>query len=473
MTHAVVIGGSISGLCAARVLADFFDKVTVVERDSYPDAVADRPGVPQSRQYHYLLVRGRRELEHLFPGIDDLMLQRGAIETEIGVTNALLGPTQWVPPRSGFRLPTLSSSRALLEATVRDRFQKLPNVEVVERTDAIGLMTANSGRMRCTGARLRSRDGGTEIALVADLVVDASGGLSRAGEWLRAAGLEPPAETVVDAFAGYASRWYRLRDPQAWPKQWWWVGGVNVPAHAPGHRVTGILAQMERGRWQLTFMGVNGEYPPTREDQIDAFLPKLRSPIVTEMLRLMEPASPLYPYRAPANRWRRYDRWKSRLDGFIAIGDAACVYNPTAGQGMSVAAALSSTLRRCIVKHGARNPALARAFLKAQGRLQRDPWRLAVGNDLRFPGTQGDRPRSLRILNWYRDAVMLASADPLVRSRAAEVTHLLRPVSSLFEPSVLRRVFAARLNAPRADASSARPVPPMPPLFVSGDSQTA
>lgn len=31
--HAVVIGGSIAGLISARVLSDYFDKVTVLERD--------------------------------------------------------------------------------------------------------------------------------------------------------------------------------------------------------------------------------------------------------------------------------------------------------------------------------------------------------------------------------------------------------------------------------------------------------
>ena len=35
-SHAVVIGGSIAGLLAARVLADHFDKVTIVERDAFP-----------------------------------------------------------------------------------------------------------------------------------------------------------------------------------------------------------------------------------------------------------------------------------------------------------------------------------------------------------------------------------------------------------------------------------------------------
>ena len=34
--HAVVLGASMGGLLAARVLADFYDRVTVVERDMLP-----------------------------------------------------------------------------------------------------------------------------------------------------------------------------------------------------------------------------------------------------------------------------------------------------------------------------------------------------------------------------------------------------------------------------------------------------
>lgn len=45
--HAVVIGASIAGLCAARVLSDFYSTVTVFERDELPEAPANRATVPQ------------------------------------------------------------------------------------------------------------------------------------------------------------------------------------------------------------------------------------------------------------------------------------------------------------------------------------------------------------------------------------------------------------------------------------------
>jgi hypothetical protein len=47
--HAVVLGASMSGLLAARVLADAYQQVTVVERDVLADSGMPRKGVPQGR----------------------------------------------------------------------------------------------------------------------------------------------------------------------------------------------------------------------------------------------------------------------------------------------------------------------------------------------------------------------------------------------------------------------------------------
>src|ERR1700747_3762917 len=94
-THAIVIGGSMAGLCAARVLSGFFDKGTVIDRDSYPAVAHERPGVPQSRHVHALLARGRLELERLFPGFEKIMIERGAIEINFGRDFATLRPDGW------------------------------------------------------------------------------------------------------------------------------------------------------------------------------------------------------------------------------------------------------------------------------------------------------------------------------------------------------------------------------------------
>ena len=76
--HAVIIGGSITGLLAARVLADHFKQVTVIERDTYPVDPKPRSGVPQARFLHVLLHRGQLILEDMFPGLTDELVSHGA-----------------------------------------------------------------------------------------------------------------------------------------------------------------------------------------------------------------------------------------------------------------------------------------------------------------------------------------------------------------------------------------------------------
>ena len=45
--HAVVVGGSMAGMLATRVLSDHFERVTLLERDRFPETPAARKGLPQ------------------------------------------------------------------------------------------------------------------------------------------------------------------------------------------------------------------------------------------------------------------------------------------------------------------------------------------------------------------------------------------------------------------------------------------
>jgi hypothetical protein len=116
-TSAIVIGGSLAGMCAARVLSDFVNKVTIIERDAYPTAQEFRPGVPQARHVHNLLARGLREFERFFPGFERRMRERGAVPVETGWDVATLQPNGW-SQRNHTGLWQLYASRPLIESTV-------------------------------------------------------------------------------------------------------------------------------------------------------------------------------------------------------------------------------------------------------------------------------------------------------------------------------------------------------------------
>jgi 2-polyprenyl-6-methoxyphenol hydroxylase-like FAD-dependent oxidoreductase len=69
--QAVVLGAGMAGLLAARVLADAYQQVTVIERDPLPQMPSSRKGVPQGRHAHLLVPGGAQILGELFPGLLD------------------------------------------------------------------------------------------------------------------------------------------------------------------------------------------------------------------------------------------------------------------------------------------------------------------------------------------------------------------------------------------------------------------
>ena len=195
-TSALVIGGSLAGMCAARVLSDFVDRVTIIERDAYPSAPDFRPGVPQARHVHNLLARGLHEFEGFFPGFERRMRERGAVAVESGWDVATLWPHGW-SRRNHTGLWQLYASRTLIEATVLELCRGLHNVTFLERTEVTTLRAAGQTQRSCTGVDVLTRDDGKTRTLEADLVVDASGAHSRAAEWLQRLDLELPEDEVI------------------------------------------------------------------------------------------------------------------------------------------------------------------------------------------------------------------------------------------------------------------------------------
>lgn len=455
--RAAVIGGSIAGLLAARVLSDHFDEVTVIERDPLPRGAVERKGVPQSRHAHALLARGLDVLDQLFPGILEDLAREGAERVDFGTDIRWQYFGTWK-----LRFPSgivcLFQSRALLEAAVRRRVLALPNVRVRDACRVDGLLSAPaSGRVG--GLRLTA-SGGAEEVIPADLVVDASGRGSRTPGWLEALGYEAPEESAVKVHVGYASRVYRrpaplpLTDPDHRP--WKVLYIIGTP---PGSRSLGLLFPIEGNRWQVTLAGLLRDYPPDDEAGFLEYARRLPSDELYRVIKSAEPLSDIVNHRFPAHLRRRYERMARMPDGLVVMGDALCSFNPIYGQGMTTGALAALTLGRCLRdQRKARGPGvidgLTPMFQSEVAGVIETPWRLATGEDLRFPEVEGERSRSLPLMNWYVAQVhALCGYDPEVMARFYRVQHMLTDPRALFHPRIALAVIRRQLGLDRRPAA--------------------
>ncbi len=136
---AVVLGGSVAGLCAAGALADRFDRVIVLERDELPADAEHRRGVPQSKHPHFLLNGGRRAIGALFPGFEDDLIAAGGMLLMPSHDAAYLEKDGWAP-RKQSTMTMVYSSRILIERVLRDRVRAVPHVTIREGVTVQGLM---------------------------------------------------------------------------------------------------------------------------------------------------------------------------------------------------------------------------------------------------------------------------------------------------------------------------------------------
>jgi len=426
--HAVVVGGSIAGLVAAGVLTRHFERVTLVERDAYPDEPAARKGTPQARHVHVLLQRDERAVERFFPGLFDELVARGGQRVDTG------GDARWYffggwKARFESGVEMVSQSRPLLEWSLRRRVLQLANVELVTG-DVHALHAPTPGRVG--GVQLRRGAGTASETLAAELVVDASGRGSRMPHWLEALGCGAPPESEVKVDVGYATRPYRrTRARRDWT-------ALLCHPRFPDTRC-GVLLPIEDDRWLLTLVGWFGDHPPGRDPE---FLDWTRSLAVPDLAEAVADAAPLGEialHRFPSNRRRHYERLAKLPDGVAVLGDAACSFNPVYAQGMASAALGAAELDACLAESHD-TTGFSRRFQARLARATDAPWLLAIAEDFRSPRAEGVRPAYMPLLDWYTARVHeLTWRDRFAAQRFLEVMHLVRPPSALFHPRVALR----------------------------------
>ncbi|CAN5206495.1 hypothetical protein BH09ACT8_BH09ACT8_28780 [soil metagenome] len=378
---AVVIGASIAGLCAARVLSEHYRQVTIFERDELPDTPAQRAAVPQGRHVHLLMARGAAEFDGLFPGLLDHMVAAGVPMLEnrpdcihFGAAGHVLGTDHTLRNEFTAYVP----SRPHLEWQIRRRVEAIPNVEI--RHTGVAEPRYSPAEERVTGVMLDADDEGT--AVPADLVVDATGRGTRLPAWLAQWGYQRPPEETVDVGIGYASQQVKMPDGLIEEKV--------VVAGACRDQPLGLgMLYYENDTWTVTTFGIAKVEPPHTFPEMCALADEILPPHVSAALRAGTTVGDVAFHKYPVSRWRRYDKLGRFPTGIIPFGDAVVSFNPTFGQGMTMSSIQAGNLR-AVLESG--NPDIAGRLAKATAKTTYPVWTMTAIGDQVLHLAPGPRP---------------------------------------------------------------------------------
>lgn len=445
---AVVLGGSVAGLCSAGALAPYFDEVLVLERDELPAAAEHRRGVPQSKHPHFLLNSGRRAIGALFPGFEKALIAAGGLHLMPSLDAAYLDGEGW-SARKRSAMTMIYGSRILIERVLRDKVRELGNVVIREGATVTGL-TVRDGVVTGVGLGAEHVD--------ADFVVDTLGRGSPVGAWLAAAGCPEPPALTLDAKVTYTSRWYEL--PAERPASWWWRHLVIMPTqhrgeHPPEHEFLVNFFPVEDNR-VIACMGSWGIEMPRTADAFVESARRVRTPLFADAMAKCEATSEVHLTRSTGNKWRRYDRLRTPVRGIVFVGDSICAFNPFYAQGISSASSSALLLHEHLSRATTLDTRFHQRFLRAQRKALSVPWTLAMARDKGYECAVGtEKPPE-----WWRRVVAAVSnpafsfivgaarEDPVVDEHFAKVFNLDESLGAMMRnPRVLAGFVRYRVRA--------------------------
>jgi len=438
MERGLVLGGSVAGLLAARVLSDHASEVVIVERDDLADGPVTRRGVPQGKQVHGLLARGLEQIEALFPGITQEMFDEGAEVADPGVDCHWYVNGRPKPP-SGIG-QGVACTRPFLEWHLRRRVTALKGVRVVRgRAEGLTMVAGRVAGVHLTGAAQE------DVHLSADLVADCTGKSTRIDAWLEAGGYPAPPQRRVNVGLGYASRFYARAPDER-------LGGARgiISLTDDLNRPRGAVAfSVEGGRWLVTAGGYDQDRPSS--DPADYVSRLLGDPciVLRQFAHRDDMISEVTTYRYPASVRRDFHRCRRLPGGLVGAGDSVASFNPIYGQGMTSAALHSATLATYLAS-GASPHEPAESYFRRLRPVINSVWTLSTSADFRLSHVTGDKPRGLWITNRINDLYTQATLrDAELHGLFLRVLNLQDRPEMLARPDRLMRAYlATRRPAP-------------------------
>src|SRR5215831_8126398 len=374
--RAVVIGAGMGGLATAGALAQYFERVDILERDRLTATVGSRSGTPQDRHPHGLLAGGLRALDQIFPGFKSDLAAAGAVPVSFAREVQFERPDVGVLPKRDFGISVLCATRPLIELVLRRRAETVANITLRPASRVTDIMLA-AGGAGASGVQFVNGSGHSET-VDADLVVDASGRGAPTLTFIDALGWGRPQMTEIGVDISYATVVVEI--PRTATADWKAVLTLPDPPHLALHAV---LVPMEDGRW---IIAIADHSATAWIETWDAFLEASRSlitPTVHNALRYAQPPEGIRHYRFPVSTWKHFERLSRLPRGVLPIADALCRFNPIHGQGMSSAAKQARLLKDVLSRAADPDPIahVQAGFMTEVASVRETPWTLSTSAD--------------------------------------------------------------------------------------------
>lgn len=439
MSKAIIVGGSISGLTAAKSLTSHFDEVEIIEPDFISGEGQPRKGVPQGNHVHGLLKGGGDALTALFPNLPARLQLEGAVVANFSREVRWYLNKRWLPRFDG-SLSIYFQTRPLLEKCLREEVELLGNVTITTNCRVTDF-TLNAERNRIVGIVVEDENGDTR-ALNADFFVDAMGRGSFLPKWLKKEGIGDVRESRVKVGLGYASCLFELPEDES--RDW---KSLLVYPKGPDEIRGATLVNVENNQWLLTLAGYHGIHAPSDIGGFLEFASKLPKPEIFEAIKDATPLSEIKLHKFPYGLQRYYGELDKFPLALIPVGDSNASLNPLFGQGMSAGALSSLSLATLLEKTGKIDEEelkiLKSAYFKSLVEIYKTPWDLALGQDFRYPLTEGTAPAGLRIMNFFKDLV-IGSSSPEILEKFFKVVHLVEKQSCFYNPVSILKILTSQ-----------------------------
>lgn len=427
---AIIIGGGISGKLAARVLSDFYKEVIILERDSEQLKPSPRKGSPQGEHLHALLHAGEYGLEELFPGITEDFYKSGALKINSTIDLSWFHHGAWKVRYDG-GYSTILQTRPHLEWHIEQYIKRIPNV-VFHYNQVVEDYIYNEIENRIIGVRLKDE------SLMADIVVDASGVSSLTSNWLKKRDILVPKEKV-DINLSYISKQYELPHHD---RDW----KIKMVYPNPPHEKIGCtISSVEGNRYTVTIMGyhnaINDKEVLKSDNGFLELTKKLPRPDIYDSIKNATPLTKTSIYRIPNIVWKRFEKVENLPNGLLLIGDTICRIDPVFAQGMSIAILEALALEKLLKNHHGELHKVPKDFHTKAAKIISPIWNMVITEDFRYPATTGKKPFGLFIQQWYAKKIfLLSSENKEVYDAFVKVMNLVRPISSLMSPRIIKRV---------------------------------